>query len=43
MPLLLAFVLIGFFVWVAENIATFYGIWSYPHQIGAWATVHLGK
>ena len=43
MPLLLAFVLIGFFVWLAENIATFYGIWSYPHQMGAWATVHLGK
>lgn len=43
MPLPLAFVLIGFFVWLAENIATFYGIWSYPHQMGAWATVHLGK
>jgi uncharacterized membrane protein YoaT (DUF817 family) len=43
MPLLLAFVLIGFFIWLAENIATFYGIWSYPHQMGAWATVHLGK
>ena len=22
---------------------TFFGIWSYPHQLGAWATVHLGK
>jgi uncharacterized membrane protein YoaT (DUF817 family) len=43
MPLLLAFVLIGFFIWLAENVATFYGIWSYPHQMGAWATVHLGK
>lgn len=43
MPLLLAFVLIGFFIWVAENISTFFGIWRYPNQIGAWSTVHLGK
>ena len=43
MPLLLAFVLIGFFIWVAENISTFFHIWSYPNQIGAWATVHVGK
>jgi uncharacterized membrane protein YoaT (DUF817 family) len=43
MPLLLAFVLIGFFIWLAENVATFFGVWSYPHQIGAWAIVHIGK
>ncbi|MBW8823610.1 MAG: DUF817 domain-containing protein [Xanthomonadales bacterium] len=43
MPLLLAFVLIGFFLWLAENIATFYGIWRYPNQMGAWAQVHWGK
>lgn len=43
MPLLLAFVLIGFFIWLAENISTFFGIWKYPNQIGAWATVHVGK
>lgn len=43
MPLLMSFVLIGFFVWLAENISTFFGVWRYPHQIGAWATVHLGK
>ena len=43
MPLLLAFVLIGFFVWLAENISTFFGVWRYPNQLGAWATVHLGK
>lgn len=43
MPLLLAFVLIGFFIWIAENISTFFHIWSYPNQIGAWATVHVGK
>jgi uncharacterized membrane protein YoaT (DUF817 family) len=42
-PLLLAFVLIGFFIWLAENISTFFGVWRYPNQIGAWAVVHLGK
>ena len=43
MPLLLSFVLIGFFIWLAENISTFFGIWKYPNQIGAWSTVHIGK
>lgn len=43
MPLLLAFVLIGFFIWLAENISTFFGIWSYPNQLGAWSAVHIGK
>lgn len=43
MPLLLAFVLIGFFIWLAENISTFYGIWKYPNQLGAWSVVHVGK
>jgi uncharacterized membrane protein YoaT (DUF817 family) len=43
MPLLLAFVLIGLFIWLAENAATFFGIWRYPHQLGAWATVHVAK
>jgi uncharacterized membrane protein YoaT (DUF817 family) len=43
MPFLLSFILIGFFIWVAENISTFFSIWQYPNQIGAWATVHIGK
>lgn len=43
MPLLLGFVLVGFFIWVAENISTFFGVWRYPNQMGAWATVHVGK
>ncbi len=43
MPLLLAFVLIGFFVWLAENISTFFGVWKYPNQLGAWSAVHVGK
>jgi uncharacterized membrane protein YoaT (DUF817 family) len=43
MPMLLAFVLIGFFIWLAENFGTFFGIWRYPNQLGAWSTVHVGK
>jgi len=43
MPLLLAFLLIGFFIWLAENISTFFGVWKYPNQMGAWAVVHVGK
>jgi uncharacterized membrane protein YoaT (DUF817 family) len=43
MPLLLSFILIGFFIWLAENIGTFFGVWRYPNQIGAWATVQIGK
>jgi uncharacterized membrane protein YoaT (DUF817 family) len=43
MPLLLSFVLIGFFVWLAENISTFFGIWRYPNQLGAWSAVHVSK
>jgi uncharacterized membrane protein YoaT (DUF817 family) len=43
MPLMVAFLLIGFFIWLAENISTFFGIWRYPDQIGAWTTVHVGK
>lgn len=43
MPLLLAFVLIGFFIWLAENVSTFFGVWRYPNQLGAWSAVHVGK
>jgi uncharacterized membrane protein YoaT (DUF817 family) len=43
MPLLLAFVLIGFFIWLAENISTFFHVWRYPNQLGAWSAVHIGK
>lgn len=43
MPLALSFVLIGFFLWVAENAATYVGAWSYPHQLGGWQPVPLSK
>ncbi|HSI53214.1 MAG: DUF817 domain-containing protein [Ramlibacter sp.] len=43
MPLSLGLVLVGFFIWLAENIGTFFGLWAYPHQLGAWAAVHVTK
>lgn len=39
MPAVLSFLLIGFFIWVAENIATYFGAWQYPHQKRQWAIV----
>ncbi|WP_246777574.1 DUF817 domain-containing protein [Rhizobium sp. BG4] len=42
MPLLVAFVLIGFFIWLAENVHSFLGLWQYPNQIGGWSVVHIG-
>lgn len=43
MPLLCSFVLIGFFIWIAENISTFFGAWVYPNQGSFWQHVHAGK
>ncbi|QPP05076.1 DUF817 domain-containing protein [Streptomyces bathyalis] len=43
MPLALAFGLIGFFLWVAENMATYVGAWSYPDQLDGWQPVSLAK
>jgi uncharacterized membrane protein YoaT (DUF817 family) len=43
MPVALSFVLIGFFIWVAENIATAGGAWAYPDQRMGWHAVSFGK
>ena len=43
MPLVISFALIGFFIWVAENIATFFGAWVYPEQTARWTTVSFQK
>jgi len=43
LPTWVRFVLIGFFIWIAENIATFFGAWQYPDQAAAWRLVHPGK
>lgn len=41
MPLLVSFVLIAFFIWIAENMASFLGAYKYPEQLVTWTTVSL--
>jgi uncharacterized membrane protein YoaT (DUF817 family) len=43
MPLALSFVLIGFFLWLAENAATLGRAWQYPSQESVWTLVHPAK
>jgi uncharacterized membrane protein YoaT (DUF817 family) len=43
MPLLLGFGLVALFIWIAENVGTFAGIWAYPHQSEQWHMVRPGK
>ncbi|WP_107093761.1 DUF817 domain-containing protein [Streptomyces sp. AS58] len=43
MPLALSFALIGFFLWVAENLATYLGAWRYPYQLDGWQPVSIHK
>jgi uncharacterized membrane protein YoaT (DUF817 family) len=43
MPLALSLTLIGFFLWVAENLATYLGAWQYPYQRETWQLVHPAK
>jgi len=43
MPLLLAFLLVAVFIWLAENIATWSNAWSYPDQLEGWHPVSVGK
>lgn len=43
MPLVAGFVLIGLFVWIAENVGTLTGAWRYPDQAHGWKVVHAGK
>jgi uncharacterized membrane protein YoaT (DUF817 family) len=43
MPLLLAFVLIGFFIYLGENIGTLLHGWRYPDQAAGWRPVSRGK
>jgi uncharacterized membrane protein YoaT (DUF817 family) len=43
MPIVIGFLLVAFFVWIAENVGTFYGAWKYPYQIHAWQAVTFQK
>jgi uncharacterized membrane protein YoaT (DUF817 family) len=39
----LSFALVGFFIWIAENIATFFGAWKYAYQHKGWQMVAWHK
>lgn len=43
MPVLLAFLLVAAFIWLAENIATWSHAWFYPSQVGGWQPVSPAK
>ncbi len=43
MPLLLGWLLVALFIWLAENIATFSRAWLYPSQASGWAMVSPAK
>lgn len=43
MPLNLSFLLIAFFIWIAENISTYLGAWQYPDQVHVWTVVSAQK
>jgi uncharacterized membrane protein YoaT (DUF817 family) len=43
MPLVVAFLLVALFIWIAENIATWSGAWLYPSQVDGWHPVSLDK
>lgn len=39
MPVLLAMALVALFIWIAEDVATWAGAWTYPAQAAAWQPV----
>ena len=43
MPLLLGWLLVALFIWLAENIGTFARAWSYPGQEDGWQMVGVAK
>ena len=43
MPLLLGFVLVALFIWLAENVGTYTHAWLYPAQRATWHPVPLAK
>lgn len=43
MPMLLAFLLVALFIWIAENIGTWSRAWIYPDQADGWSMVSWSK
>ena len=43
MPTLVGMFLVSFFIWIAENVATYARVWVYPDQADGWRPVGLSK
>lgn len=43
MPLLVGFILVSLFIWIAENIGTYTRTWLYPGQDESWHMVSFSK
>lgn len=43
MPMLLGFLLVALFIWIAENIGTWSRAWIYPEQVDGWSLVSWSK
>jgi uncharacterized membrane protein YoaT (DUF817 family) len=43
MPILVAFGLVTFFIWIAENLGTWSRAWLYPGQMDGWRMVGIEK
>ncbi|QYH36417.1 DUF817 domain-containing protein [Salinibacterium sp. M195] len=43
MPILVSFVLVALFIWLAENVATWSNAWVYPNQSEGWELVSIAK
>lgn len=43
MPMLLGFLLVALFIWIAENVGTFTSAWIYPDQKDGWSLVPIAK
>jgi uncharacterized membrane protein YoaT (DUF817 family) len=43
MPMLLGFLLVALFIWIAENVGTFTSAWIYPDQKDGWSLVPMAK
>ncbi|CAN5462688.1 DUF817 domain-containing protein [soil metagenome] len=43
MPLLIGWLLVAAFIWLAENVGTFSRAWRYPSQVDGWSLVSPSK
>jgi uncharacterized membrane protein YoaT (DUF817 family) len=43
MPMLMGYLLVALFIWIAENAGTFAAAWVYPSQRDGWHIVPIDK